>query len=128
MILCVKSLCAVLLKCNHTPLTPPTQILMTDLDPDIMALYSPVAYSSDKLLMQETGIDQIVPGATLDSKIFEPCGFSVNAIIKVSCVATRCDIALIFYMYMSVYGSLWQCFLYTVYEYGCFCTCTCCLW
>ena len=34
--------------------------------------------------MHDTGIDQIIPGAILDSKIFEPCGFSVNAIIKVS--------------------------------------------
>ncbi|XP_064391641.1 S-adenosylmethionine decarboxylase proenzyme-like isoform X2 [Halichondria panicea] len=58
------------------------QILMTDLDPDIMALYSSVAYPSGKLLMRDTGIDQIVPGAILDSKIFDPCGFSANAIIK----------------------------------------------
>ncbi len=56
---------------------------MTDLDPDIMALYSSVAYPSGKLLMRDTGIDQIVPGAILDSKIFDPCGFSANAIIKV---------------------------------------------
>lgn len=58
------------------------EILMTDLDPEIMALYSSAAYSSDKQLMRDTGIDQIIPGAILDSKIFEPCGFSVNAIIK----------------------------------------------
>lgn len=64
---------------------------MTDLDPDVMGLYSSVAYSSDKLLMHDTGIDQIVPGATLDSKIFEPCGFSVNAIIKVDVTAFFSD-------------------------------------
>ena len=56
---------------------------MTDLDTDHMSLYSTAAYSSADQLMRDTGITNIIPGVFLDAKIFEPCGFSVNAIIKV---------------------------------------------
>ena len=33
--------------------------------------------------VQESQIDQLIPGAKLDVKSFDPYGFSVNAIIKV---------------------------------------------
>ena len=33
--------------------------------------------------VQESQIEQLIPGAKLDVKSFDPCGFSVNAIIKV---------------------------------------------
>ncbi len=59
------------------------QILMKDLDPDFMALFSTAAYSSSKHLIADLGLDELVDGAIIDAKIFEPCGFSLNAINKV---------------------------------------------
>ena len=56
---------------------------MSDLNPEVMALYSTSAFSSSAELISETGLDQLLPGAILDAKIFEPCGFSLNAICKV---------------------------------------------
>ena len=59
---------------------------MSDLDPDIMALYSTSAYSSCKDLIDDTGLGQLMPEATIDAKIFEPCGFSLNGITKVCAI------------------------------------------
>ena len=59
------------------------QILMTDLDPKFMALFSTQAYSSSEELTRDVGLLDLIPGCVLDSKIFEPCGYSLNAIIKV---------------------------------------------
>lgn len=59
------------------------QILMRELDPDFMALFSSVAYDSSEDLIRDTGIDKLVEGFIIDAKIFEPCGFSLNAINKV---------------------------------------------
>lgn len=60
------------------------QILMTDLNPDFMALFSTQAYSSSEELTRDLKISDVIPAITLDSKIFEPCGYSLNAIVKVS--------------------------------------------
>lgn len=59
------------------------QILMTDLDPKFMAHFSTLAYSSSEELTRDVGLLDLIPGCVLDSKIFEPCGYSLNAIIKV---------------------------------------------
>lgn len=59
------------------------QILMTDLDPKFMALFSTRAYSSSEELTRDVGLLDLIPGCVLDSKIFEPCGYSLNAIVKV---------------------------------------------
>lgn len=56
---------------------------MTDLDPKFMALFSTQAYSSSEELTRDVGLLDLIPGCVLDSKIFEPCGYSLNAIIKV---------------------------------------------
>lgn len=34
-------------------------------------------------MRQDSGIVQLFPGATVDDKAFEPCGYSMNAIVKV---------------------------------------------
>ena len=60
------------------------QILMNDLDPDFMALFSTVAFTSAHDLMEYIGLTKLMPGAIIDAKIFEPCGFSLNAIAKVT--------------------------------------------
>ena len=59
------------------------QILMNDLDPNFMAQFSTVAFSSSEELIDSIGIGELMPGATIDAKIFDPCGFSLNAIDKV---------------------------------------------
>ena len=56
---------------------------MTDLDPKFMALFSTLAYSSSEELTRDVGILDLIPGCVLDSKIFDPCGYSLNAIVKV---------------------------------------------
>lgn len=56
---------------------------MSDLDPDFMALFSTTAFSSPMELIKAVGLSELMPGAIIDAKIFEPCGFSLNAIDKV---------------------------------------------
>ena len=56
---------------------------MTDLDPKIMALFSTQAYSSSEKLTKDMGILDLIPGSIVDSKIFEPCGYSLNGIVEV---------------------------------------------
>ncbi len=58
---------------------------MSDLDPDVMSLYSTSAYDSCEELMKDSGLSQLLPGAIVDAKIFHPCGFSLNAIFGVCC-------------------------------------------
>jgi hypothetical protein len=48
-----------------------------------MALFSTLAYSSSEELTRDVGLLDLIPGCVLDSKIFEPCGYSLNAIVKV---------------------------------------------
>ena len=57
---------------------------MNDLDPDFMALFSSVAFTSSSDLIEYVGLTKLMPGAIIDAKIFEPCGFSLNAIDKVN--------------------------------------------
>lgn len=56
---------------------------MNDLDPDFMALFSTAAFSSSDDLVKTIGLSELMPKATIDAKIFEPCGFSLNAIDEV---------------------------------------------
>ena len=57
---------------------------MTDLDPKFISIFSTEVYSSSEQLTKEVGLADLVPDAIIDSKIFEPCGYSLNAIVTVS--------------------------------------------
>lgn len=59
---------------------------MLDLDPEFMQQFSPTAYSSASDLTTSIGLRDLFPGAILDDKIFDPCGYSLNAIVKVGVV------------------------------------------
>ena len=59
---------------------------MTEMDPHLMSLFSTKAYSSAEELTRTVGLQDLVPGAILDAKIFDPCGYSLNAILQVSCL------------------------------------------
>lgn len=56
---------------------------MNDLDPDFMSVFSSIAFTSSDDLVESVGFSKLLPGAIIDAKIFEPCGFSLNAIDKV---------------------------------------------
>lgn len=80
------------------------EILMTDLDPDIMAIFTKEECSSSKIAtevrrneartpgtwmktfnpfqLQKSGIDTLLPGMVIDDYLFEPCGYSMNGISK----------------------------------------------
>ena len=68
----------------HALPLPPSQILMMDLDTKILSKFSGATYSSATKLTAAIGLRDLIPGAILDDKIFEPCGYSLNAIVKVS--------------------------------------------
>ena len=56
---------------------------MNDLNPEFMALFSTLAYTSSEDLIKDTGLGDLFSGAIVDGKVFEPCGFSLNAIHEV---------------------------------------------
>jgi len=57
------------------------EILMSDLDPEAMkAFYKDDEFISDQHSTQVTGIADLMPGANLDPLMFDPCGYSINAI------------------------------------------------
>ena len=74
---------------------------MTDLDTGVSGHFSPKVFSSaahlvkvtdmrcenihliKSLAFQAMGFQDIMQGATIDAKIFTPCGFSLNALFEV---------------------------------------------
>lgn len=59
------------------------EILMTDLDPDVMSIFTKEECSSAKQATERSGIDTLVPGMVIDDYLFEPCGYSMNGISKI---------------------------------------------
>lgn len=57
---------------------------MNDLDPEFMALFSTAIFTCPEDLIEAIRLREVMPGAIIDAKIFEPCGFSLNAIDKVA--------------------------------------------
>lgn len=61
------------------------EIIMTKLDSDVMSIFTRDVSSSAEDATKRSGIDTIFPNALLDGFLFDPCGYSVNAILpKVS--------------------------------------------
>ena len=54
--------------------------------------------------VQESRIEQLIPGAKLDVKSFDPYGFSVNAIIKVLHLYSVCTLAFSFCSICNMWG------------------------
>jgi len=54
---------------------------MTKLDPEIMKIFTKEYSTSAEDCAQKSGIDKIFPNAILDGFLFDPCGYSVNAIL-----------------------------------------------
>jgi len=57
------------------------EIIMTKLDPEVMKIFTREVSSSAKEATKKSKIDKIFPNALLDEYLFDPCGYSVNAIL-----------------------------------------------
>lgn len=58
------------------------EILMTELDPQIMSLFTKDECNTAKEATEKSGINKILPGINIDDYLFEPCGYSMNGISK----------------------------------------------
>ncbi|XP_053662080.1 S-adenosylmethionine decarboxylase proenzyme [Anopheles marshallii] len=58
------------------------EILMTDLDPNVMAIFTKDVCTTAKEATQKSGIHRLLPGMVIDDYLFDPCGYSMNGISK----------------------------------------------
>uniref|UniRef100_A0A1B6HA52 S-adenosylmethionine decarboxylase proenzyme n=1 Tax=Homalodisca liturata TaxID=320908 RepID=A0A1B6HA52_9HEMI len=73
----------------HPPQPDQTlEVLMTDLDPQVMKIFTQEGSSSAADATQKSGIDLIIPQMAIDDYLFEPCGYSMNGIAKNGCYMT----------------------------------------
>jgi len=59
------------------------EILMTELDPEVMSIFTKEECTKAKEATERAGIHKILPGMMIDDYLFEPCGYSMNGISKV---------------------------------------------
>ncbi|XP_058061022.1 S-adenosylmethionine decarboxylase proenzyme isoform X2 [Anopheles bellator] len=64
------------------------EILMTDLDPKVMAIFTKNECSTANEATQKSGIHRLIPGMVIDDYLFDPCGYSMNGISKNGCYMT----------------------------------------
>lgn len=57
------------------------ELLMTELDQDVVQIFFSTNCKTGKEVTVKSGIDQLIPGAIIDEFLFEPCGYSMNAIM-----------------------------------------------
>lgn len=57
--------------------------MMTEISDSAAQCFCSGNNSTSVRMREESGIEQLFPGATVDDKAFEPCGYSMNAIVKV---------------------------------------------
>ncbi|XP_054722720.1 S-adenosylmethionine decarboxylase proenzyme-like [Uloborus diversus] len=58
------------------------EVLMQELDRNVMKIFTREVCSSAKEATQKSGIDRLFPGILIDDYLFEPCGYSMNGLIK----------------------------------------------
>jgi S-adenosylmethionine decarboxylase len=56
------------------------EILMYGIPENLCRIYSPGGDRETRLVRQRTGIDRIIPGFEIDDHLFEPGGYSLNAV------------------------------------------------
>mmetsp|Transcript_57633 Transcript_57633/g.115747 ORF Transcript_57633/g.115747 Transcript_57633/m.115747 type:complete len:424 (-) Transcript_57633:102-1373(-) len=56
-------------------------VMMFDLDPAVASLFYKANSADAKTMTSKSGIAALVPGAVIDDCAFEPCGYSMNAIL-----------------------------------------------
>ncbi|XP_013167125.1 PREDICTED: S-adenosylmethionine decarboxylase proenzyme [Papilio xuthus] len=64
------------------------EILMSDLDPAVMSIFTRAHSASAHHATKESGIDKIIPGMVIDDYLFDPCGYSMNGVAKDGCYMT----------------------------------------
>lgn len=57
------------------------EIIMTKLDPEVMKIFTREVSNSSEDATKRSKIDTLFPNAILDAYLFDPCGYSVNAIL-----------------------------------------------
>ena len=69
------------------------EILMSELDPEVMSIFTREECSTAAEATRRAGIDKLMPDMVLDDFLFEPCGYSMNGIqqegVSVACVELR---------------------------------------
>jgi S-adenosylmethionine decarboxylase len=69
------------------------EILMSELDPAVMRIFTREECSTAAEATRRSGIDKLMPDMVLDDFLFEPCGYSMNGIqqegVSVACVELR---------------------------------------
>jgi len=58
------------------------EILMTELDPEIMETFTKKRCRNGREATKISGIDKILPCMKIDDYLFEPCGYSMNGILR----------------------------------------------
>jgi len=58
------------------------EIMMSDLDPEVMKIFTKQYSATAAEATRKSGIDKIVANVTIDDYLFEPCGYSMNGILK----------------------------------------------
>lgn len=58
------------------------EVIMQELDPKIMKIFTKEVCSTAKEATQKSGIDKLLPGVVIDDYLFEPCGYSMNGLFK----------------------------------------------
>nr|CAD7455242.1 unnamed protein product [Timema tahoe] len=64
------------------------EILMSELDPEVMSIFTREESSSAAEATQKSGIANLIPNMVIDDYLFEPCGYSMNGIAKSGCYMT----------------------------------------
>jgi S-adenosylmethionine decarboxylase len=66
----------------HTPEKndPTLEVLMYDIDENIAKQFAPARCANDASLAVSSGIDAIIPGFTTSEHVFNPAGYSLNAV------------------------------------------------
>ncbi|XP_058815864.1 S-adenosylmethionine decarboxylase proenzyme isoform X1 [Topomyia yanbarensis] len=58
------------------------EILMTDLNPEVMAIFTKDVCNTAMEATQKSGIHKLIPGMVIDDYLFDPCGYSMNGVSK----------------------------------------------
>lgn len=58
------------------------EILMTELDPKVMEIFTKDVCMTGVEATEKSGIDKILPGMKIDDYLFDPCGYSMNGISR----------------------------------------------
>ncbi|XP_072393960.1 S-adenosylmethionine decarboxylase proenzyme isoform X1 [Diabrotica undecimpunctata] len=61
------------------------EIMMTDLDPEIMSIFTKEECLNATEATKKAGIDKIIPNMIIDDFLFNPCGYSMNGVTKNIC-------------------------------------------